>query len=58
VVHPIKYLSKVADTISMGELNVRINLKAKGEVGLLVESLERMQASVKAAIDRLQQKKG
>jgi len=58
VVHPIKYLSKVADTISMGELNVPINLKAKGEVGLLVESLERMQASVKAAIERLQKKKG
>ena len=57
VVHPIKYLSKVADTISMGELNVPINLKAKGEVGLLVESLERMRTSVKAAIERLQQKK-
>lgn len=58
VVHPIKYLSKVADTISMGELKVPINLKAKGEVGLLIESLERMQASVKAAIERMQQKKG
>jgi HAMP domain-containing protein len=57
VVHPIKYLSKVADTISMGELNVHIDLKPKGEVGLLVESIERMQDSVKAAIERLQQKR-
>jgi len=57
VVHPIKYLSKVADTISMGELNVPINLKATGEVGLLVESLERMQASVKAAIERFKKMK-
>lgn len=57
VVHPIKYLSKVADTISMGELDVPINLKAKGEVGLLVESLERMQASVKAAIERFKKMK-
>jgi methyl-accepting chemotaxis protein len=56
VIHPIRYLSKVADTISMGELNVPINLKAKGEVGLLVESFERMRGSVKAAIDRFQRK--
>ena len=57
VVHPIKYLSKVADTISMGELNVPIKLKAKGEIGLLAESFERMRASVKAAIERIQHRK-
>ena len=57
VVHPIKHLSKVADRISMGELDVPIDLRAKGEVGLLVESIERMQESVKAAIERFKKMK-
>jgi HAMP domain-containing protein len=57
VVHPIRYLSEVADKISMGELNTPIQVKGKGEVGALAESIERMQTSVKAAIERLQKRK-
>jgi len=57
VVHPIRYLSEVADKISMGELNTEIRIKGKGEVGVLAESIERMQTSVKAAIERLQKRK-
>ncbi len=53
----IRYLSEVADKISMGELNTPIEIKAKGEVGALAESIERMQTSVKAAIERLQKRK-
>jgi HAMP domain-containing protein len=58
VIRPIRYLSEVADRISMGDLNTPIQIKAKGEVGLLAESFERMQTSVKAAIERLQKRKG
>jgi HAMP domain-containing protein len=57
VIRPIRYLSEVADKISMGELDTPIQIKEKGEVGVLAESIERMQTSVKAAIERLQKRK-
>jgi HAMP domain-containing protein len=57
VIWPIRYLSEVADRISMGDLDTPIQIKARGEVGLLAESIERMQMSVKAAIERLQKRK-
>ncbi len=57
VIRPILYLSEVADKISMGELDAPIRIKAKGEVGVLAESIERMQTSVKTAIERLQKRR-
>jgi nitrogen fixation/metabolism regulation signal transduction histidine kinase len=57
VIRPILYLSEVADKISMGELNTPVQVKGKGEVRVLAESIERMQTSVKAAIERLQKRK-
>jgi HAMP domain-containing protein len=56
VIRPIRYLADVADRISMGDLNTSAQVKAKGEVGLLAESIERMRMSVKAAIERLQKR--
>jgi HAMP domain-containing protein len=41
----------------MGELDTQIQIKGKGEVGALAESIERMQTSVKAAIERLQKRR-
>jgi HAMP domain-containing protein len=41
----------------MGELDTPIKIKEKGEVGALAESIERMQTSVKAAIERLRKRK-
>jgi HAMP domain-containing protein len=57
VIRPIRYLSEVADRISMGDLDTPIRIKARGEVGLLAESIERMQTSVKAALERLQKRR-
>ncbi len=57
VIKPILQLAEVADKISMGELDTPINVKAKGEVAVLADSIERMQTSVKAAIERLQKRK-
>jgi len=57
VIRPILYLAEVADKISMGELDTPIRIKAKGEVGVLAESIERMQTSVKTAIERLQKRR-
>jgi HAMP domain-containing protein len=57
VIGPIRELSEVANKISMGELDAPIEVKATGEVGVLAESIERMQTSVKAAIERLQRRR-
>jgi len=57
IIRPIRYLSDVADKISMGDLKTTIKVKTKGEVAVLAESIGRMQTSVKAAIDRLQRRK-
>jgi HAMP domain-containing protein len=57
VIQPIRQLSEIADKISMGELDTPIKIKGKGEVGALAESIERMQMSVKAAIERLKKRK-
>jgi HAMP domain-containing protein len=56
VIRPIHSLSEVADRISMGDLDAPVP-KATGEVGLLAESIERMQTSVKTAIERLQRRR-
>jgi HAMP domain-containing protein len=54
IVRPIRHLSEVADKISMGDLRATIDVKAKGEVLVLAQSIKRMQTSVRAAIERLQ----
>ena len=53
LIRPIRYLSEVADKISMGQLDTSIQIKEKGEVGALAESIERMQTGVKVAIEQL-----
>jgi HAMP domain-containing protein len=57
VVRPIRHLSEVADRISMGDLKATVDVKAKGEIAVLAQSIERMQASVRAAIERLQKRR-
>ncbi len=57
VVNPIRHLSEVANKISMGDMNATVDVKAKGEIGDLAQSIERMQTSVKAAIERLQKRR-
>lgn len=57
VVRPIRHLSEVADKISMGDLKATVDVKVKGEIAVLAQSIERMQASVRAAIERLQKRR-
>ncbi|MGA2885930.1 MAG: HAMP domain-containing protein, partial [Halobacteriota archaeon] len=57
LIRPIRYLSEVADKISMGQWDTPIQIKEKGEVGALAESIERMQTGVKVAIEQLQARK-
>lgn len=53
ITRPLKHLAEVADRMSLGELDVEIDVESSNEVGQLAESLRRMQASLRSAIERL-----
>ncbi len=50
---PIIKLTQIADRISLGELDVPIDIRRGDEVGDLAEAIRRMQISLKAAVERL-----
>lgn len=50
---PILELKSIADNISRGQLDTAISFDSNDEVGELARSLERMRASLKAAMTRL-----
>ncbi|MEO6398121.1 MAG: HAMP domain-containing protein [Tepidiformaceae bacterium] len=54
---PIAHLVEVADRMSLGELDVTIDVDGNNEVGQLAESLRRMQSSLRSAIERLRQRR-
>jgi HAMP domain-containing protein len=53
IIQPVVRLSAAADSISRGDLDVPIAVTSGDEIGDLAESVERMRASLKAAIERL-----
>jgi HAMP domain-containing protein len=53
IVRPILRLSDAADNMSRGDLDTPVGLKSIDEIGELALSLERMRASLKAAMVRL-----
>jgi len=53
VTGPMAHLADVADRMSLGELDVDIDISSRNEIGQLAESLRRMQASLRSAIERL-----
>jgi ABC-type amino acid transport substrate-binding protein/HAMP domain-containing protein len=53
----IKYLSGVADRISVGELDVEIKIASKDEIGELAQAISRMQDSLRLSLDRLRKRK-
>ena len=53
ITEPILKLTQAADRISLGELDTKIDVDRKDEVGELAEAVSRMQASLQAAIERL-----
>jgi predicted Zn finger-like uncharacterized protein len=56
LIRPIMQLADAAGQMSVGDLNVEINVKSKNEIGLLVGALERMQESLRLAMDRLRRR--
>ncbi len=57
ITKPIRHLAEVADRMSLGELDVNIDVEGSNEVGQLAESLRRMQTSLRSAIERLRQRR-
>jgi HAMP domain-containing protein len=55
IIRPILSLTRVADRISMGDLDAPIGVDTRDEIGDLARSLGRMRASLKAAMVRLSQ---
>jgi HAMP domain-containing protein len=52
-IRPILDLKAIADDISRGRLDTSVSIQTNDEVGELGRSLERMRASLKAAMVRL-----
>ena len=54
---PIRKLTDAAERMSLGELNVRIDIKSKDEIGLLAQAVGRMQTSLRLAMNRLRRRR-
>jgi methyl-accepting chemotaxis protein len=57
IVTPIRKLTDAAERMSLGELNVKIDIKSKDEIGLLARAIGRMQTSLRLAMNRLRRKR-
>lgn len=58
IARPILRLTRMAENMSTGDLDTPIHLNANDEIGDLARSLERMRASLKAAMARLSREQG
>jgi len=57
LVKPIMMLTDIAERMSLGELDNKVNVKAKDEIGLLALAIERMRISLNMAMARLRKKR-
>ncbi len=57
LVTPIMKLTDAAERMSLGELNVKIDIQSKDEIGLLAQAIGRMQTSLRLAMNRLRRKR-
>jgi methyl-accepting chemotaxis protein len=57
IVKPIMKLTEVADRMSLGDLNMQINIPSRDEIGLLAQAIKRMQTSLRLAMERLRRKR-
>lgn len=57
IIRPISQLTRLANRISMGDLDTTVEIRSRDEVGLLADSFSRMQESLRAAIVRLKKRR-
>jgi HAMP domain-containing protein len=50
-------LTDATERMSLGEMNVKIDIKSKDEIGLLAQAIGRMQTSLRLAMGRLRKKR-
>lgn len=53
ITKPILFLADAANKMSLGEMDVRIDFNTKDEIGILAESISRLQTSLRIAMKRL-----
>ena len=56
LIYNIKYLTDIADRISVGELDAEIQIESRDEIGQLAEAISRMQDSLRLSIERLRRR--
>jgi len=54
---PIMKLTDAAERMSLGDLDAKIDVESRDEIGLLAQALRRMQTSLRMAMERLRKKK-
>jgi methyl-accepting chemotaxis protein len=57
IVKPIMKLTDAAERMSLGDLNVKIDIPSRDEIGLLAQAIARMQISLRMAMERLRRKR-
>ena len=57
LIDPIVKLTRTADRLSLGELDLPVSASTNDEMGDLAEALERMRLSLKSAIERLRRRR-
>ena len=57
IVNPIKKLTDIAERMSLGDMNIQINVPSKDEIGMLAQAIKRMQTSLRLAMERLRRKR-
>lgn len=57
LIRPILHLTQAAERMSLGDLNVKIEVRSSDEIGILAQAIERLQTSLALAIARLKKKR-
>ncbi len=57
LVTPIMKLTDAAERMSLGELNLPIDIRSRDEIGLLAQAIGRMQTSLRMAMQRLRRRR-
>lgn len=57
LIRPILHLTQAAERMSLGDLDVKIDVRSTDEIGILAQAIERLQTSLALAIARLKKKR-
>jgi HAMP domain-containing protein len=58
ITRPINHLSLVAERISLGEMDAKIDIQTREDIGELAQKFRRLQVSLKQAMDQLEGREG